>query len=77
MLQHVSACTQQLKSFLSIPPPGKIGQALPANVNLLRNIKAFPDEVAFPAEFFTRMVMLRIRVRSRFRFRVRAKISIF
>jgi len=45
----------QLKSFLSIPPPGKIGQALPANVNLLRNIKAFPDEVAFPAEFFSRM----------------------
>lgn len=46
--------TIRLESFLSTPPPGKVRQALPKNVNLLENIRDFPNEAAFPAVLFTR-----------------------
>ena len=52
------AYTQGLKSFLSTLPPGKVRQALPKNVNLLENIKDFPNEAAFSPALFTREVTL-------------------
>ena len=57
---HAHFMHQQLKNFLSIPSPNTEGQAV-HNVNLLRNVRDFPDELAFPAEFFERMVVPRPR----------------
>ena len=54
---HAYCMHQQLKTFMSTPSPNEEGQAL-HNVNLLKHVKEFPDELSFTAEFFERMVMM-------------------